>query len=76
MNEIEDIRSIVSDFGGHVKFETPIVCKISPHSKPEKIYEIYSDTDISGFSQFMIYTILQRLRLLYYYKNKTHEQIN
>ena len=66
-NDIEDIKEIIKCFGGEIFIERSIVCKMSPHKQPEKFKGwLLIDHDFSVYSEFMIMTFLQRLKLLYY----------
>ena len=73
MEAISEIRQIISDFGGEVILDTPIIIKLTPHSRPEVIKEkIDNNFDFDKYSVHAIYTIRQRLKLLQFYKNQKH----
>lgn len=66
MNEIYDL---IEKLGGEIVIDRTIVCKMSPHTPPEKLKGIITkETDFTIFSNYMIGTILQRFKLLYYEK--------
>ncbi len=69
METKKEIESLLQQLGGNIVFETPVICKVSPHSRPEIIKELKLTDDLSVFSIHMLYTIRQRLKLLIYQKN-------
>lgn len=64
-----EIYDLIEKLGGEVIIDRSIICKMSPHTPPEKLKgTITKETDFTVFSHYMIGTILQRLKLLYYEK--------
>ena len=70
---IEEIYGLILYLGDNIKFDTPVICKMTPHSRPEIMHEISVDTDLESVSLHMLYTIRQRLRLLKYYKENENK---
>lgn len=71
MTIINEITEMLKSLGGSVDFDTPVVCKLTPHTKPEKLSGLNSGDDLNRFSIHMLYTIRQRLKLILYYKTHT-----
>lgn len=70
MNKVDEIKKIIADFGGEVILQTPIVIKKSPHTPPIKIRgKIDNNYEFESLNEDTLNSIMQRLRLLYYYKN-------
>ena len=67
-NTIKEIRLLISDLGGHIDLDLPIIVKNSPHSHPIKIYSISSTDDFDSMKTEVINTIYQRLKWI------NHEQ--
>jgi len=67
---INEIYQLIEKLGDNVIFDGPVVCKMTPHSKPEISHGVSLDTDMHSFSLHMLYSLRQRLRLMVYYKDK------
>lgn len=68
MNQKNEIRALLSDFGGEVKWESPLKVKQSPHSPPCVIYGVSTDNIPSD--HLAQATIIQRLKWMLHQKNK------
>ena len=68
-DEIIDLIMSISD-AGYIKFESRVVCKMSPHSQPEIITSISVDDDFDKMSNSLKQTIIQRLKLIKHESSK------
>lgn len=66
---IEEIKKILTEYGGKIELNSRLVCKMSPHSHPVILYSI-DINDLDNYSIPVLQTILQRLKLIKHSDNK------
>lgn len=59
-----DCKELLKHYGGYLKLDSRLICKMSPHSHPVILYELKTE-DLETFDLPVLQTIYQRLKSTY-----------
>lgn len=72
--DIEILKDLIIELGGEVKFDTPVIVKMTPHSHPIKARSVkYENGEITAYGDISILideptalsnSLIQRLKLI------------
>ncbi len=73
MKEIQEIKELITQINpiGVVEFTARLSCKMSPHSPPVILYKVSVTDDFEKMSKPVLWTIIQRLKIMIYENNKS-----